>query len=94
MRKAKLKSALYKLEGGEFCISDADAGKDDPDTWLETMLGKYNANIEYYGGDRISEGVFGKYMKGAGFKGQRTTERGTRKQYVYYERVRLKNNFE
>jgi len=78
----------------DFCILDGDAGKDDPHTRLEIILDKYNENSHYYGGDWISEGVFGKYMKAAGFKGHRTTERSTREQYVYYEGVRLKNSFE
>jgi putative DNA primase/helicase len=78
----------------DFCILDGDAGKDDPHARLETILAKYNQNSHYYSGDWISEGVFGKYMKAAGFKGHRTTERTTRQQYVYYEGVRLKNNFE
>ena len=76
------------------CILDGGAGKDDPHARLETMLDKYNHNSHYYGSDWISEGVFGKYMKAAGFKGHRTTERTTRKQYVYYEGIRLKNNHE
>jgi P4 family phage/plasmid primase-like protien len=78
----------------DFCILDSETRRDDPDTWLENMLDKFNNNAQYYGGDQMQERAFGKYMKAMGFKGGRAREKGTRLQYRFYDGIRLKTNAE
>lgn len=78
----------------DYCILDSETKKEDIHCHLDNMVKAFNDNRLYYGGDIIKEAAFGKFMKGMGYKSQRTTQKGTREQYNYFEGIRLKNDQE
>jgi putative DNA primase/helicase len=76
----------------DFCILDRFADSKTPLTRIDTMLTTYNDHCALYGGEPLSKGAFGKYMKAAHFEGYHThvVEHGMRLQVRGYNGIRLK----